>query len=111
MKLNENARFYVSDTGWVDFDEIAILDSIEDAVASLWSSRETERTFLYICLEDESGKYYDEATLGRIVIDQNDNIWWFNMAPNVNYAYKVERPEEILNLLKKNEIFCEYLVL
>lgn len=113
MKLNELCRFYVSEGGWIDSKEITYFGNLEDAVSLLWSLRDSDRNFLCICLEDteNEGTYYDEATLGRIVVDKDGNTYWFNMAPNVNYAYSIESAEEIINCLKKNEFFCEYFVL
>ena len=97
----------------MDSKEITYFGNLEDAVSLLWSLRDSDRNFLCICLEDpeNEGTYYDEATLGRIVVDKDGNTWWFNMAPNVNYAYSIESAEEIVDCLKKNEFFCEYFVL
>jgi hypothetical protein len=111
MKLNELCRFFVSDAEW-DYEGSNYLDSLEDAVSLLWSMRETDQNYLYICLQDEDNPnmHHDEATIGRIIIDKDDNIWWFNTAPDRNTAYQIEHPEEILELLKKNEYLHDFLV-
>jgi hypothetical protein len=104
-------RFFVSDDGY-EFADKVYFENIEDAINKVWSNRETEETFLYVCLQDENDpeNYYSYATLGRLVItDNSDKIWWFNIAPNT-YT-EINCPEDIFNALRKNEYLLDFLVL